>query len=251
MSDPLEQGGWTTRGPSAVSMGPGFQIPEAMTIAEIAHLKASFMEATRRSDRLGFDLIELHGAHGYLLHQFFSPISNRRTDQYGGSLANRMRLPLEIFMAVRSVWPSAKPLGMRISAIDWVEGGVTIEDSIALVKELQKLGCDFVDVSSGGIDPSARITLGPGYQVPFAERIKRETGMTTMAVGLITDAHQAEQILAEDKADLIAAARVFLDDPHFGWHAAYKLGATPKLPPQYARAALKSWPPAAVHVPKA
>ena len=244
MSDPIEGDGWTTKAPSALSMGPGYQTPESMAIAEIAHLKASFMESTRRADRIGFDLIELHGAHGYLLHQFFSPLSNQRTDQYGGSLSNRMRLPLEIFMAVRSVWPTAKPLGMRISAIDWVEGGVTIEDSIVLVNELKKLGCDFVDVSSGGIDPAARITLGPGYQVPFAERIKRETGMATMAVGLITSAEQAESIVAEGKADCVAAARAFLDDPHFGWHAAYVLGATPKLPPQYARVALKAWPPA-------
>ncbi len=246
MSDPLEDGAWTTKAPSALAMGPDFQIPESMTVAEIAHLKASFMESTRRADRLGFDLIELHGAHGYLLHQFLSPLSNKRADQYGGSLANRMRLPLEIFMAVRSVWPAAKPLGMRISAIDWVEGGVTIEDSITLVNELKKLGCDFVDVSSGGIDPSARIAIGPGYQVPFAERIKRDTGMLTMAVGLITAATQAEAIVAEGKADCVAAARAFLDDPHFGWHAAYKLGASPTLPPQYARVGLKAWPPATV-----
>jgi NADPH2 dehydrogenase len=251
MSDPLETGGWSTKAPSAISMGPGFQIPEALTIAEIAQLKAAFMESTRRADRLGLDLIEIHAAHGYLLHQFLSPLSNQRTDQYGGSPANRMRLPLEIFMAVRSVWPSAKPLGVRLSAVDWVDGGVSIDDSVAFVKELQKLGCDFVDVSSGGIDPAARINVGPGYQVPFAERIKQETGILTMAVGLITSGEQAEAILAEGKADMIAAARAFLDDPHFGWHAAYALGDTPKCPPQYARATAKTWSPAAsAYAPK-
>ena len=250
MSDPIEAGGWTTKAPSALSMGPGYQIPESMTIAETAMLKAAFMESTRRADRLGFDLIELHGAHGYLLHQFLSPLSNKRSDQYGGSLTNRMRLPLEIFMSVRSVWPTAKPLGIRISAIDWVDGGVTIEDSMTFVKELKKLGCDFVDVSTGGIDPSARIPLGPGYQVPFAEQIKRETGMLTMAVGLIADAAHAEAIIAEGKADMVLAARAFLDDPHFGWHAAYKLGASPKLPPQYGRVTPKSWPPAVTNYPE-
>ena len=243
-SDPLDAGAWPTKSASALPFAPGWHVPEAYTLDGIEQLKAAFVEATRRAERIGFDLIEIHGAHGYLLHQFLSPLSNQRTDQYGGSLDNRIRLPLEIFAAMRIVWPKHKPLGIRISAVDWVEGGITIEDSIYFAEKLKAAGCDFIDVSSAGNDPRQKITLGPGYQVHFAEAIKKATGMPVMAVGLITEAEQAEAIVADGRADMVALARGFLDDPHWGWHAAYKLGAEVPVSPQYARATLKTWPPA-------
>jgi NADPH2 dehydrogenase len=229
----------------------GWSQPKALSIEELASLKASFVSTTQRAERLGFDLIELHAAHGYLLHQFLSPLSNMRTDAYGGSRENRMRFPLEVFRAVREVWPEAKPLGVRISAVDWVEGGWTLEDSIAFTKELQKLGCDYIDVSSGGNDPNQKIKLGPGYQVPFAAEIRKSTGAPTMAVGLITEPEQAEAIVMEGQADLVALARAFLDDPHWAWHAAYKLGAAVATPIQYHRAVLQTWPPARKYAPAA
>lgn len=247
LSEPLAEKSWPTKSASAVPFAAGWHTPHAMTVEEIKALTSEFVRATQRADRLGFDLIELHGAHGYLLHQFLSPVSNKRTDAYGGSRENRMRLVLETFAAMREVWPKPKPFGVRISAIDWVDGGWSIEDSVALARELKRLGCDFVDCSSGGIDPAARITIGPGYQVPFSARIRREADIPTMAVGLITNAAQAEKIVADGEADLVALARAFLDDPHWGWHAAYELGAELVPPPQYARAVLKTWPPAERH----
>ena len=248
MADPLVADTWTTRSSSAVPIAAGWHVPEAMSEADLAQVKQAFVDAARRAERIGFDLIELHAAHGYLLHQFLTPLVNKRTDRYGGSLENRMRFPIEVYEAVRAVWPRAKPLGFRISAVDWLPGGWDIEDSIAFTRAVRALGCDFIDVSSGGVDPTAKIPVGPGYQVPFAERIKRETGMTTMAVGMITEPEQAEIILAEGKADMISIARAFLDDPHWGWHAAYKLGSLPEYPPQYARSGLKAWAPAAARL---
>lgn len=245
------EGAWQTKGPSALPFAPDWHVPSAYTIPEIEALKAKFVEATKRADRVGFDLIEIHGAHGYLLHEFVSPLSNKRTDQYGGSLENRIRLPLEVFAAMRAVWPKSKPLGIRISAVDWVEGGLTIEDSVIYAQKLKDAGCDFIDVSSGGNDPNQKLVLGPGYQVSFAEAIKKATGMTTMAVGLITEAEQAEAIVASGQADMVALARGFLDDPHWGWHAAYKLGAEVPVSNQYARATLKTWAPAKRYVPTA
>jgi NADPH2 dehydrogenase len=229
----------------------GWPAPKALSVEDLAVLKARFVQSTERAARLGFDLIELHAAHGYLLHQFLSPLSNTRTDSYGGSLENRMRYPLEVFAAIRRAWPESKPVGVRISAVDWVEGGWTLADSIAFTKELQKLGCDYIDASSGGNDPNQKIKLGPSYQVPFAAEIRKATGMPTMAVGLITEPEQAEAIVAEGQADLVALARAFLDDPHWGWHAAYKLGAEPATPIQYHRAVLKTWAPARKYVPDA
>jgi 2,4-dienoyl-CoA reductase-like NADH-dependent reductase (Old Yellow Enzyme family) len=237
-------GAWQTKSASAMPFDAGWHTPEAYTIAEIEKLKATFVESTRRAERVGFDLIEIHGAHGYLLHQFISPLSNKRTDQYGGSRENRIRLPLEIFAAMREVWPKHKPLGIRISAVDWVEGGLTIEDSIFFAQKLKDAGCDFVDVSSGGNDPSQKIVLGPGYQVHFAEAIRKATGIPVMAVGLVTEPEQAEAIVASGQADMVALARGFLDDPHWAWHAAWKLGADVPVSVQYARATLKTWPPA-------
>lgn len=245
LQEPLAEDAWVTKAPSAVPNGAGWHVPEAMTQGDIQKLRTDFVTAAQRADRLGFDVLELHGAHGYLLQEFLSPISNKRTDQYGGPRENRMRLPLEIFAEVRNVWPESKPLGIRISAIDWVEGGWSIEDSVAFAHELEKIKCDFIDVSSGGVDPTAKVAVGPGYQVPFAAQIKREVGIPVMAVGMITEAEQAEGILRDGKADMIAIARALLDDPHWGIHAAYKLGATPPpLPPQYQRSGIKQWQPA-------
>jgi 2,4-dienoyl-CoA reductase-like NADH-dependent reductase (Old Yellow Enzyme family) len=252
MQDPTQgQDNWQQVAPSAVSFWPGVTPPKAMTLEDIEKLKGAFVEATHRSERIGFDLIEVHAAHGYLFHQFLTPLSNKRTDKYGGSLENRMRLPLEVFAAMRAVFPAHKPLGIRVSAIDWIDGGLTIEDTVAFAHALKAIGCDFIDVSSGGSDPALKVPFAPSYQVPFAERVKRETGMSTMAVGLITEAHQAEGILAEGKADMVSIARAFLDDPHWAWHAAYKLGAEVALPPQYRRAGLKLWAPADRHASKA
>jgi len=185
--------------------------------------------------RLNIDAIEVHSAHGYLLHQFLSPIANKRTDQYGGSLQNRMRYPLEVFDAVRAVVPAGKPVGVKVSATDWVEGGWDIEQTIEFARELKKRGVDWVDVSSAGVSPLQKIPLSPGYQVPFAEAVKKATGVTTMAVGLITEARQAEDIVASGKADMVALARGMLYDPRWAWHAAAELGGQVSVPPPYWR----------------
>ena len=244
MNEPELAKPWPTKSSSAIPFGDGWHIPQAYTAAEIEALPALYATATKRADRLGFDLVEAHGAHGYLLHQFLSPHANKRTDQWGGSLDNRMRLPLAVFQAMRAAWPSNKPLGIRISAVDWVDGAWSIEDSIVFCARLKDLGCDFIDVSTGGIDITIRPPVAPGFQVPFATAIKERTGMPVMAVGMISDADQAEAIVAEGRADMVALARGFLDDPHWGWHAAYKLGAEVPLPPQYRRAGIKAWDPA-------
>ena len=241
---PLKEGAWQTKAPSAIPFNEGWHVPKALTSQEIEELIEAFAAAARRADRIGLDLIELHGAHGYLINEFLSPLTNKREDEWGGSLENRMRFPLEVFKAVRAVWPQPKPLGIRISAVEWVDGGWTIEDSIELAKRLKDLGCDYIDVSSGGNNPNARIPIGPGYQVPFAEQIKKAVGIPVMTVGMITEAQQAESIIAEGKADFVAIARAFLDNPHWAWHAAYKLGSEPMLPNQYLRVGPRVWPPA-------
>lgn len=238
---------WQTKAPSAVPLAEHWHVPAAYSEAEIEALPGLFAAAAVRADRLGFDLVEAHAAHGYLLHQFLSPLSNKRNDAWGGPLENRMRAPLAVFEAIRRVWPAGKPAGVRVSATDWVEGGWTLEDTIVFARRLKELGCDFIDASSGGSSLAQKITIGPGYQVPFAEAIKREVGLPTMAVGMITEAEQAEAILAEDKADMIAIARGFLDDPRWGWHAAIKLGAEIQLAPQYRRVLPKAWDPARRH----
>jgi 2,4-dienoyl-CoA reductase-like NADH-dependent reductase (Old Yellow Enzyme family) len=181
--------------------------------------------ATRRAARIGLDAVEVHGAHGYLLHEFLSPLANQRDDAYGGSLENRLRFPLEVFDAVRAAFPAGKPVGMRISATDWVEGGWDLEQSVVLAEALKARGCDFIHVSTGGLSPLQKITLGPGYQLPFAERIRAETGLPTIAVGLITEAEQAEAIVATGQADLVGVARAMLYEPRWPWHAAARLGA--------------------------
>jgi 2,4-dienoyl-CoA reductase-like NADH-dependent reductase (Old Yellow Enzyme family) len=227
--------GWQTEAPSAIPHGDGETVPLALDAAGLARVKESFVAAARRADALGLDAIELHGAHGYLLHQFMSPLSNRRTDDYGGSLENRIRFPLEVFRAVREVVSPEMVVGMRISATDWVEGGWDVEDSIVLARELERLGCQFIHVSSGGLAPQQKIPVGPGYQIDFAARVKAATSMPTIGVGLITEARQAEEIVASGQADLVALARAMLYDPRWPWHAAAELGATVAAPPQYWR----------------
>ena len=231
---PLEKGGWQTQAPS-VPHKEGESAPHAIDDAGLKRVRDAFVAATRRAERLGIDAIELHGAHGYLLHQFLSPIANKRTDQYGGSLENRMRYPLEVFDAVRAAFPDRKPVGVRVSATDWVEGGWDLPQTIEFARALKTRGVDWIDVSSGGVSPLQKIPLGPGYQVPLAQAVKQATGVTTMAVGLITEAKQAEDIVASGKADMVTLARGMLYDPRWGWHAAAELGGEVGAPPQYWR----------------
>ncbi len=237
----LADGGWQAVAPSAVPHRVDELAPRAMDDADLATLVADFVATTQRAARLGLDALELHAAHGYLLHEFLSPVSNHRDDAFGGSLAHRMRLPLQVFDAVRAAWPAAKPLGVRISATDWLEHtgqpSWTVDDSIVFAAELQARGCDWIDVSSAGVSGQQRIALQPGYQVHLADHIKRATGMTVMAVGLITEPAQAEAIVSSGQADLVALARGILWNPHWAWRAAAELGAQVKPPPQYARAA--------------
>jgi NADPH2 dehydrogenase len=232
---PVSEGGWQTVGPSAVPHKEGEAAPLALDTAGLARIRDAFVSAARRADRLGIDALELHGAHGYLLHQFLSPIANKRTDQYGGSLQNRMRYPLEVFDAIRAVFPASKPIGVKVSASDWVGGGWDLAQTIEFVKELKKRGVDWIDASSGGVSPLQKIPLSPGYQVPFAQGIREATSVTTMAVGLITEATQAEDIVASGKADMVTLARGMLYDPRWGWHAAAELGGQVDAPPQYWR----------------
>lgn len=232
---PVEHGGWQTVAPSAVPHKEGEAAPLALDAAGLKRIRDAFVDSTKRAARLGVDAIEVHGAHGYLLHQFLSPLSNRRTDEYGGSLENRMRFPLEVFEAVRAAFPADKPVGMRVSSTDWVEGGWDLAQTIAFAKALKARGVDWIDASSGGVSPQQKIPLGPGYQVQFAEAIKRETELPTIAVGLISDARQAEEIVASGKADMVALARGMLYDPRWAWHAAAELGGEVEAPPQYWR----------------
>jgi 2,4-dienoyl-CoA reductase-like NADH-dependent reductase (Old Yellow Enzyme family) len=232
----VADGGWVTYAPSALAQKPDETPPVALDAAGLDRLRKAFSDATRRAERLGVDGIELHAAHGYLLHQFLSPISNQRTDQYGGSLENRMRFPLEIFDIVRAGMPAHKPVGVKVSATDWVDGGWDLAQTIAFAHALKSHNVDWIAVSSGGISPLQKIAVGPGYQVPFAEAIKAATGLNTMSVGLITSANQAEAVVADGSADLVAIARGMLYDPRWGWHAAADLGATVEAPPQYWRA---------------
>jgi 2,4-dienoyl-CoA reductase-like NADH-dependent reductase (Old Yellow Enzyme family) len=232
---PAASGGWRPVAPSAVPQSPDEPPPEALDKTGLARIRDAFAASAARANRVGLQAMELHFAHGYLVHEFLSPLSNRRTDQYGGSLENRMRFALEVFDAVRQTWPAEKPLGVRLSATDWVEGGWDLDSSVALAHLLKARGCDWIDCSSGGISPQQKIPLGPGYQVPLATRIRRETGVTTIAIGLITEPAQAEAIIAGGDADMVALARAMLWDPHWGWHAAAELGGTVQAPKQYWR----------------
>jgi 2,4-dienoyl-CoA reductase-like NADH-dependent reductase (Old Yellow Enzyme family) len=228
-------GGWQTLAPSALAWASGERPPAALDGAGLQRIRAAFVSSAQRAARLGLNVIELHAAHGYLLHEFLSPLTNVRNDEYGGSLENRMRFPLEVFDAVRAAVPAGLPVGVRISATDWVDGGWEIEQSVAFARALQQRGCAFIHVSSGGLSPAQQIPAVPGYQVPFAERIRRETNITTIAVGLITEPEQAEQIVASGQADMVALARGMLYDPRWPWHAAAKLGAQVAAPKQYWR----------------
>jgi 2,4-dienoyl-CoA reductase-like NADH-dependent reductase (Old Yellow Enzyme family) len=232
---PVSEGGWRTEAPSAVPHKEGEASPLALDAHGLSRIRDAFVAAAKRAERLGVDALELHGAHGYLVHQFLSPISNKRTDEYGGSLENRMRYPLEVFDAIRAVFPDRKPIGVKVSATDWVDGGWDLAQTIEFARELKKRGVDWIDASSGGVSPLQKIPLSPGYQVPFAQGLKEATGLTTIAVGLITEPKQAEEIVASGKADMVALARGMLYDPRWGWHAAAELGGHVTAPPQYWR----------------
>jgi 2,4-dienoyl-CoA reductase-like NADH-dependent reductase (Old Yellow Enzyme family) len=209
---------WETIAPSAIRFADNYPLPKAMKTADMAEVIVAFREAARRAQTAGFDVIEIHAAHGYLLHEFLSPLSNHRTDDYGGSLQNRMRFPLEVVETVRAVWPEQKPLFLRLSAVDHVEGGLTIEDTIEVARAAKALGVDVIDCSSGG-NAAAQIPLSPGYQIPYAEAVRKGAEVATMAIGLILDPELAQSILAEGKADLVGLARPALNDPNFALHA--------------------------------
>lgn len=239
---------WRTLAPSPIAFGEGWHVPHEMSVSEIRSLTDHFVKATERSKRLGFDVVELHSAHGYLLHQFLSPLANRRKDAYG---KERMRFPLEVARAVREVWPKERGLGARISANDWMEGGLGPDDGAAYARELERIGFDYVCVTSGALVPNARIPVAPGYQVPFAAKVKKEVAIGVRSVGMIVLPAQAEEIVASGKADMVALARGFLDDPRWVWHAAEHLGMKLEVPPPYARCAPEVWPGAQLARPRA
>ncbi len=238
-------GGWTTVAPSAVPHAPGEAPPQALDRGQLAALRAAFAAAARRAARIGFDALELHLAHGYLLHQFLSPVANRRDDEYGGSFENRIRFPLEVFDEVRQAFPAERPVGVRVSATDGLqdEASWTLPQTVELALRLKARGCDWIDVSSGGVSPRQKFVPAPGYQVPLAEAIRNETGMVTIAVGLITDPHQADAVIRDGRADLVALARGMLYDPRWPWHAAAALGGVVQAPRQYWRALPRAAPP--------
>lgn len=235
----LSNGGWQTIASSAVKFSDKYPQPKEMTQADIKMVVDQFADAAERSLAAGFQVAEIHAAHGYLLHQFLSPLSNNRKDEYGGDLKNRMRLPLEVAKVVREAWSSDLPVFVRISATDWIDGAWDLPQSIELAKELKKIGIDLIDCSSGGIAPGAKIPLAPGYQVKFADEIRKQAGIMTGAVGLITEALQAENILVTGQADVVIMAREFLRDPYFPLRAAKILGDDPQYPVQYLRARTK------------
>ena len=234
---PVADGGWVTAAPSPIAHGE-HAAPVAMTVAQIGDTITAFADAARRADRAGFDVIEIHGAHGYLLHQFLSPVTNHRTDEYGGSFENRIRLLVEVVDAVRADWPAGKPVVVRISATDWIDGGWTLAESTDLARVLKERGVDLIDVSTGGLDPAQRITVGPGYQVPFARDVRIKADIPTGAVGLVTEPAQAQQVLDEGSADVVYLARAALREPAWPLRAAHELGIPAQnapYPPQYRR----------------
>jgi 2,4-dienoyl-CoA reductase-like NADH-dependent reductase (Old Yellow Enzyme family) len=224
----------------------GWPIPEALDKDGMQRILTAFARAARRAARIGFEVVELHAAHGYLLHEFLSPIANRRTDSYGGNLEKRMRFPLEVVNVVREALPGGIILGVRITGTDWLEGGLTLDDAVVFAHELRSLGAGYACVSSGGITRAVEVPVEPGYQVPLAERIKKESGIATRTVGMIFTPEQAEDIISSGKADMVCMARAFLDNPRWVWHASEKLGASIQYPPQYARAQRSVWPVAEV-----
>jgi 2,4-dienoyl-CoA reductase-like NADH-dependent reductase (Old Yellow Enzyme family) len=230
---------WQTVAPSPIPFGEGWHVPHEMTAGEIRKLAEDFVQAALRAKRMGFDAVELHSAHGYLLHQFLSPLANQRKDEYG---TNRMKAPLEIAQAVRDVWPKERALGARISGSDWVEGGAGPDDAVAYARELKRIGYDYVCVSSGAMSPLARMKVEANYQVGFASLVRQSVQIAVRAVGMIADPEQAEEIVASGKADMVAMARAFLDNPRWVWHAAEHFGLKIDYPPQYARTRYDSWP---------
>jgi len=232
----IRKGGWEIVGPSALPFDNGYQTPRTLSLSEIDEIVAAFRRASERALAAGFEVIEIHGAHGYLLHEFLSPFSNIRTDEFGGSLENRMCLALRITQAVREVWPARNPLFFRVSATDWQEGGWDLERSIELARRLKSLGVDVIDVSSGGNLPHAKIPVGPGYQVPFAAAIRKQAGVPTTALGMITEPAQAETILSTEQADLVVLARELLRDPYWPRRAAQEMNFKLTPPVQYQRA---------------
>ena len=233
---PLKSGAWTPAGASAIAFDEGYATPHELTVAEIAAITARFVSSANLALAAGFEVVELHYAHGYLVHSFLSPLSNRRKDAYGGGFDGRARLALEIAAAVRRVWPERLPLFVRVSATDWVEGGWDLPQTVELSRRLKGLGVDLIDCSSGGLAPQARIPAGPGYQVPFAEAVRREAGIATGAVGMIAEPEQAEEIVASGKADAVLLARQFLREPYWPLRAAAALGDEGPWPKQYRRA---------------
>ncbi|MBN8957475.1 MAG: NADH:flavin oxidoreductase/NADH oxidase [Rhizobiales bacterium] len=232
---------WEAVAPSAVPHGPGWPAPRELDAEGLAVAREAHVDATRRAARIGIDLIEVHIAHGYFLHEFLSPLSNKRTDAYGGSLKNRMRYPLEVFAAMRAVWPADRPMGVRHSVTDWAEGGWTPADAEVFAAELKSLGCDYITATTGGLSVDQKIPIGEGHQVEFARRLREKTGLPTMAVGMIFDPHHAEQIIREGDADFVALARGMLSDPHWPWRAASALDADVSYPVQYVRGYKSSW----------
>jgi 2,4-dienoyl-CoA reductase-like NADH-dependent reductase (Old Yellow Enzyme family) len=236
---PDAPGGWQTEAPSPIPFAEGQHPPRPLDLDGLAHVRDAFAAAARRAARLGLDAIQIHGAHGYLLHEFLSPLSNVRDDAYGGSLENRMRFPLEVFEAVRAAFPADRPVTMRVSGTDWAPGGWDLEQTIVFARALEARGCSAIHVSSGGLTPAQQIPVGPSYQVPLARAVKAATSMPVVAVGLITDFDQAEAIVGTGDADLVAIARAILYDPRWPWHAAAHLAARVRVPNQY----LRSQPP--------
>jgi 2,4-dienoyl-CoA reductase-like NADH-dependent reductase (Old Yellow Enzyme family) len=232
---PGAENGWQTFAPSPAAFAASDNPPQALGVDDLKRLREAFAAAAKRAARIGIDAVQLHGAHGYLLHQFLSPLSNQREDDYGGTLENRMRFPLEVFDAVREAFPADKPVTMRVSGTDWVPGGWDVKQTVAFAQALEARGCAAIHVSSGGLDPRQAIPAGPSYQVPLARAVKQATGLPVVAVGLITEPEQAEAIVATGDADMIALARTILYDPRWPWHAAAALGATVIAPNQYLR----------------
>jgi 2,4-dienoyl-CoA reductase-like NADH-dependent reductase (Old Yellow Enzyme family) len=234
-----DQSPWRTVAPSPIAYGEGWHVPAELDFSQIRSLVDAFAASTERAKRIGFDVVELHSAHGYLLHQFWSPLSNQRSDAYG---KDRMKFPLEVARAMRDAWPRERALGARISANDWMPGGLGPDDAVTYARELERIGFDYVCPSSGALVPQARIPVAPGFQVPFAEKIKQAARIKVQTVGMIAEPRQAQEILASGKADMVVMARAFLDNPRWVWHAAEKLGVKIDYPPQYARSRHDLWP---------
>jgi 2,4-dienoyl-CoA reductase-like NADH-dependent reductase (Old Yellow Enzyme family) len=241
-----DEGAWETVAPSPIPLAADWPTPRELTRQGMDGVRDAFARASRRADRVGVDFLEVHSTHGYLLSEFLSPLANRRNDEYGSSLENRMRFPLEVFRAVRAAFPAMKPIGAKISGTDFAAGGWMPEDAVAYARALRAAGCDYVTVSGGGVVLDAKVPAAPGYQVPYAERVRKETGITTGAVGLICEPQQAEDIVATGKADFVSLARAMLFNPRWPQHAAIALQAEARYAPQYERAAPKTWPPAQV-----